>query len=171
MQCNIKKCKFHATEVTYFNLIVSCDNIKMNLMKIEAIVNWKSSQNIHNIWLFFRFVNFYKQFIQYFLKIVWFLVNLIKKIIKFLWNIMCECVFNNLKKWFMMMLIFIYFDFNLKCVLEADLFDHVQKDMLSQYDKNDMLCSIVFFSWKLNAAESNYKIYDKKLFMIIWCFE
>ena len=65
------------------------------------------------------------------------------------------------------MLILVHFDSDLKCVLEADSFNHAQKNVLSQYDKNDMLCSVVFFSQKLNAAELNYKIYDKKLFVII----
>ena len=54
-----------------------------------------------------------------------------------------------------------HFDSDFECFFEADLSDHAQKNMLLQYDKNDMLYSIVFFSWKLNAAESNYKIYDK----------
>ena len=84
---------------------------------------------------------------------------------------MYEYIFNNLKKQFTMTSIFMYFDSDLKCVLEADLSNHVQKDVLSQYDKNDVLCSVVFFSWKLNVVESNYKIYDKELFIIIQCFE
>ena len=70
---------------------------------------------------------------------------------KFLWNIMYECVFNNLKKWFIIILIFVYFDFDFECVFEADLSDHVQRNVLSQYDKNNILCSIVFFheNWML----------------------
>ena len=65
------------------------------------------------------------------------------------------------------MLIFAHFDSDLECVLEADLSDHAQENVLSQYDKNDVLHSIVFFSQKLNTAKSNYKIYNKKLLTII----
>ena len=143
----------------------------MNSTKVEMITNWKSSQNVHNIQAFLKFANFYQQFIQYFLKIVWFLVNLIKKIMKFLWNITCKYVFNNLKKQFIIVLIFIYFDSDFECLFKINLFNHTQKDVLSQYNKNDVLHSIVFFSQKLNAVESNYKIYDKKLLTIIWYFE
>jgi len=56
----------------------------MNSTKIKAITNWESSWNVHNVWAFFEFVNFYQWFIQHFLKIVWFLMNLIKKNMKFL---------------------------------------------------------------------------------------
>ena len=67
----------------------------------------------------------------------------------------------------MIVLILVYFDSDLECLLETDSSDHTQKDVLSQYDKNDVLHSIVFFSQKLNAAKLNYEIYDKKLLMII----
>ena len=134
---------------------------KMNSIKVKTIINWESSWNVHNVWAFLEFVNFYWWFIQHFLKIVWFLVNLTKKIMKFLWNITCEHVFNNLKKWFIIVSILVYFNFNFECIFEADLSDHIQENVLLQYDKNNVLCSIVYFSWKLNAVESNYKIYDK----------
>ena len=76
-------------------------------------------------------------------------------------------MFNNLKKWFTIALIFAHFNSDLECVFETDLSDHAQENVLLQYDKNDILCLVVFFSWKLNAAELNYKIYDKKLLTII----
>ena len=80
---------------------------------------------------------------------------------------MYEHAFNNLKKWFITASIFAYFDSDLECVLKADSSDHAQENVLLQYDKNNVLHSVVFFSWKLNALKSNYKIYDKKLFIII----
>ena len=67
----------------------------------------------------------------------------------------------------MTVLILAYFDSDLECLLEVNSSDHAQKDVLSQYNKNDMLYLIVFFSQKLNAAESNYEIYNKKLLVII----
>ena len=67
----------------------------------------------------------------------------------------------------MIVLILAYFDLNFECVFEADLSDHAQENVLLQYDKNDVLWSIMYFSQKLNAAESNYKIYNKKLLAII----
>ena len=71
----------------------------------------------------------------------------------------------------MIMSIFAYFDSDFECVFKADSSDHIQEDVLLQYDKNDVLCSVVFFSWKLNAVKSNYEIYDKKLLVIIQYFK
>ena len=39
LQYNIKKYKFHITEVTYLGLIISCNKIKIDLDKVAAIIN------------------------------------------------------------------------------------------------------------------------------------
>ena len=46
----------------------------------------------------------------------------------------------------MIVLILAYFDSDFEYVLKADLSDHAQENVLSQYDKNDVLHSVVFFS-------------------------
>src|SRR5438045_4901782 len=83
LQCDIKKCKFYMTEVIYLSLIISCDDIKMNSVKVEAITGWENPNNVHDVQSFLDFANFYQQFIKHFSKIVQSLVNLIKKDTKF----------------------------------------------------------------------------------------
>ena len=39
LQCDIKKCKFHAMKIMYLHLIISHDNIKMNSVKIKMIID------------------------------------------------------------------------------------------------------------------------------------
>src|SRR5947207_8334029 len=39
LQCDIKKCKFHVMKIMYLNLIVFCNDIKMNSVKIKVIVD------------------------------------------------------------------------------------------------------------------------------------
>ena len=46
----------------------------------------------------------------------------------------------------MIVLILAHFDSDFECVFEADLLNHVQEDVLLQYDKNDVLYSVVYFS-------------------------
>jgi RNase H-like domain found in reverse transcriptase/Reverse transcriptase (RNA-dependent DNA polymerase)/Integrase zinc binding domain/Integrase core domain/Chromo (CHRromatin Organisation MOdifier) domain/Aspartyl protease len=171
LQCDISKCKFHASEVTYLGLIVSRDGIKMDPKKVEAITGWKSPENVHDVRSFLGFANFYRRFIKHFSKIVQPLVNLTKKTMKFLWDDKCERAFNDLKKRFTTAPILAHFNPDLECVLETDSSDHAQGGVLSQYDKNGVLLPIAYFSRKLNAAESNYEIYDKELLAIIQCFE
>ena len=39
LQCNIKKCKFYTTKITYLGLIISRNGIKMDPKKVTAIIN------------------------------------------------------------------------------------------------------------------------------------
>jgi len=64
-----------------------------------------------------------------------------------------------------------HFDQNKKTILEIDSFDYVNDDILSQYDDEETLHSMIYYSKNLSFAECNYKIYDKKLLAIIWAFK
>ena len=46
LQYNIKKYKFHVTEVIYLSLIISYNKIKMDSKKVIIIINWESPINI-----------------------------------------------------------------------------------------------------------------------------
>ena len=56
-------------------------------------------------------------------------------------------------------------------IIEADSSNYATKGILSQYNKNGVLYSIVYFSKQLNPAEYNYKIYNKELLAIIRYFK
>ncbi len=64
-----------------------------------------------------------------------------------------------------------YFDQNRETILETDSFNYVNDDILSQYDDKETLHSMIYYSKNLSLAECNYKIYDKKLLMIIQAFK
>ena len=44
-------------------------------------------------------------------------------------------------------------------------------EVLSQHDDDEVLHSMIFYNKSLNLVEINYHIYDKKLLIIIRCFE
>src|SRR2546429_9160535 len=83
----------------------------------------------------------------------------------------CKKAFKMLKHHFTIAVILTHFDPDLECVMESDLYDHSQGGILLRYGKDGVLHSVTFFSQKLTPAESNYEIYNKKLLMIIRCFE
>ena len=60
---------------------------------------------------------------------------------------------------------------DLKIVVETDTLNYVSEGILSQYDKNDILHPIAYFSKKHNPAECNYEIYDKELMAIVRAFK
>jgi len=56
-------------------------------------------------------------------------------------------------------------------VIEIDALNYVFEDILFQYDENEILHSVAYFSKKHNSVECNYKIYDKELMIIVCAFE
>jgi len=43
-----EKCEFHRTEVAYLDIIITNEGIKIDLKKVEAIIQWGSPTNLHN---------------------------------------------------------------------------------------------------------------------------
>ncbi len=64
-----------------------------------------------------------------------------------------------------------HFDQTHETILEINSFNYVNDEVLSQYDDEEVLHSIIFYSKNMSSAEYNYKIYDKELLIIIQAFE
>ncbi len=83
----------------------------------------------------------------------------------------CQIVFDHMKKHMIETFILRHFDQTRKTILEINSFNYVNNEVLSQYDDEEVLHSIVFYSKNMFSAECNYKIYNKELLIIIWAFE
>jgi len=171
LQIDIWKCEFNIEEIVFLKIIISKQDLCMNFIKVKAIVNWATSTNLKEIQDFVNFVNFYWCFIKNFLKLVKSFTQLIWKDTSFVWNEVCIEVFDNLKKQISSISVLRHFNVKRQAILKIDAFNYVKDDILSQYDDESVLHSIVFYSKSMISAECNYHIYDKKLLAIIQCFK
>ncbi len=64
-------------------------------------------------------------------------------------------------------LILKHFDLIKEVILEMNFLNYVNDEVLFQYDDEDILHSIIFYSKNMIFAEYNYEIYDKELLIII----
>ncbi len=99
------------------------------------------------------------------------MIKLIQKDHFFEWTKICQTIFEKLKQ--QMMTVFILKHFNLirEAILKMNFLNYVNDEVLSQYDDEDILHSIIFYSKNMILAECNYKIYDKELLIIICCLK
>ncbi len=68
-------------------------------------------------------------------------------------------------------LILKHFDSIKEAILKTNFSNYVNDEVLSQYDDEDILHSVIFYSKNMISAECNYEIYDKELLTIIQCLK
>ena len=95
------------------------------------------------------------------------MLKLTQKDIFFSWSEACQKSFESFKKVITQAPILRHFDRFKKVVLKIDSSDYVNEGVLSQYDDEGNLHSVIFYSKNLLLVECNYEIYDKKLLVII----
>ena len=171
LQMNIKKCEFDVEKIMFLNVIILRSDLRMNLKKMKVIINWIISINLKEIQNFVRFANFYRRFIKNFLKIIRSLMKLTRKDQFFIWDEACFKAFQEFKNRIIFVFIFRYFDLKKQAVLKIDSFNWMIDEMFSQHDDDEILHSMIFYNKNFNFVEINYHIYDKKLLIIIRCFE
>ncbi len=155
MQIDIWKCKFNIEETVFLKVIVSEQDLCMNSIKVKAIVNWATFTNLKEIQDFVDFVNFYQRFIKNFSKLVKSFTQLIWKDMSFVWNEVCIEVFDNLKKQISSISVLRHFNVKHQAILKIDAFNYVKDDILSQYNDENVLHLIVFYSKSMISAECN----------------
>ena len=127
--------------------------------------------NVKDIQSFLDFANFYRRFIYDYSRIAILLTHLIRKNVFFVWFQKCQIAFNILKKVFTFKIILYHYNSDHKIVIEINASNYVFKDILFQYDENEILHSVTYFSKKHNSVECNYEIYDKELIIIVCAFK
>ncbi len=170
LQMNIWKCKFNVEETVFLEVIVSEQDLRMNLSKMIIIVNWTTSINLKEIQSFMKFVNFYRCFIRDFFKLVKSFTQLTRKDTSFVWNEVCIQAFRNLKKQISFASVLCHFNLKHQTILKIDALNYVKDEILFQYNDKKVLHLMIFYSKSMILAEINYHIYYKKLLIIIHCF-
>ena len=80
-------------------------------------------------------------------------------------------MFESLKNVLFKISVLAHFDFDRKIILETDAFQYITDGVLFQYNNNDSLCPVAFYSKNILLIKYNYHIYDKKLLIIIKCLK
>jgi hypothetical protein len=96
---NMKKSSFMKTDLIYLGFIISENELRMDLDKVEVIKNWPSPKNIFEVRSFHRLASFYEKFIRNFSGISAVMMDTVNKIHKsFHWTDEVEKSFKLLKR-------------------------------------------------------------------------
>ena len=75
----LSKCDFWLKKVSFLGHIVSVEDIRVDLVKIEAVMNWKPPRNVTKVRSFLGLAGYYKRFVQGFSVIASSLTRLLQK--------------------------------------------------------------------------------------------
>ncbi len=171
LQIDINKCKFHVQKIIFLELLMSIEELKMNSWKIQAVIEWSTFNNLTQIQFFIDFCNFYQHFIKNFSKIVRLIIQLTQKKIIFEWNEICQTTLNHMKRCMIKTSILRHFDQTHKTILEINSFNYVNDEVLSQYDDEEILHSIAFYSKNMlswDCLHHSHEIVSKREEIEIW---
>ena len=169
------KCVFVIITLKFCDHIVEKEKVYLIFIKINAIAIWLYLKNVHEMYQFLKLMLYYWCFIKHFVKIVTFLLNLLKKTNKALkkrkfqsmmWNMKCESAFQLLKKSMILHSVLLQSRRKKLYKIESDTLKWVIDCVLMQLDLDEKFYFIIYDDCKLTAAKLNYSVHKKKLLII-----
>jgi hypothetical protein len=81
-----EKCDFASAEIMFLGHLVSVDQVRMDPMKVQAIVEWAAPATVSDLRSFLGLANYYRRFIKDYSKVAAPLSDLLKKNWKWNWT-------------------------------------------------------------------------------------
>ncbi len=98
LQIDIDKCKFKIQKISFLELLIFINDLRMNSRKVDVIRSWKVLQSLTHVQIFIDFCNFYWRFMKNFSKITQSMIKLTWKDHFFEWTEICQMIFEELKQ-------------------------------------------------------------------------
>lgn len=165
--CNVRfnknKFQYKLKEVKYFGHIFSADGMKIDPSRVEAIVNIKSPINKKELQIFLGMVNYLRQFVPNIANIASPLNSLLKKNVDWIWTVVHETAFNNIKTKISKAPVLQNFNPAIPIVIQCDASKDGLGCCLLQNGK-----PVSFASRSLTASEQNFSQIEKELLSVVW---
>ncbi|XP_016704295.1 uncharacterized protein [Gossypium hirsutum] len=97
LYAKFSKCEIWLCEVTFLGHVVSAEGIRVDLRKIEAVLDWKQLKNVSEIRNLLRLAGYYRRFVEGFSLIAALLTKLLRKGLLFDWTNTQQKSFEKLK--------------------------------------------------------------------------
>ena len=171
LYCAKEKCHFGKRQIAYLGYIVSNKGVLMDPAKVKTVQDWPIPTTVKEIQIFLGFANFYRRLIPNFASLSRPITQLLQDPSKFQSSSFPVAAFNAIKATFASPELLAHPNELKPFLVETDASDFALAGALSQYDANNVLRPIAFYSRQLDKYERNYEIYDKELLAIFACFK
>lgn len=165
--CNVRfnKNKFQhkLKQVKYFGHIFSEEGMKIDPDRVKAIVNIKGPNNKKELQIFLGMINYLRKFVPNLADIAAPLQLLLKKNVDWIWTIVHETAFDNIKKKISEAPILQNFNTKLPIVIQCDASKDGLGCCLLQNGK-----PVSFASRSLTPSKRNFSQIEKELLSVVW---
>ena len=168
LKINPDKCNWFATEIKLLGHIVDQNGIRMDMAKIEAIVDRKAPFNVKNLQSFLGATNYYRKFIQNYSNITAPLHKLTSAQNKWQWSKECQEAFVTLKQKLVEYPILRAPDFTRPFIVHTDASHLALGATLAQIDDSGKEYACYFASKLLKDSERVYGIAELECLAIVW---
>ena len=161
LYANLKKFQFLSNNIQLLGFIVSAEGIKADPLKVQAILDWETPTNIHEVRSFHGLASFYRRFIQNFSTITTPISNCLKKG-DFEWTKSAQEALDKVKELITQAPVLRLPDFSKIYEVAWDASNVGIGGVLSQESH-----PIAFYSEKLDSSKFNNSTYDKELYVLV----
>jgi len=167
-----EKCEFCKEQVEYLGLVISENEVSMDLVKVTEVQEWPTPENKMDVQAFLGFINFYRRFIQDFSAKAQPLFDLICSKQVWTWSGKKRTAFEDLKTAVTTAPVLMSPQDSEPFWVEVDSSDFTIGVVLSQQSTTDRKWHpMAFYSKSLSFVERNYEIHDKEMLAIIHMLE
>ena len=166
LYAKLSKCEFWLREVSFLGHIISEEGIRVDLKKIEVIIEWKPSRNVTEVRSFLGFAGYYGRFIKGFSMTMAPMTRLFQKNVRFEWSEKCQASFEKLKAFLTEASVLTQSTYGKEYVIFSDASLNGLGCVLMQEGK-----VVTYASMQLKPHEKNYPTHDLKLAAIVFALK
>lgn len=167
LKLNINKCSFLKSEVSFLGHEISADGIRPGNKKIEAVANFKSPANLHEVRQFLGLCSYFRKYILHFATIARPLTNLTKKSVEWTWGDEQVNSFQTLKNKLCSRPVLALYDPNSPIEIHTDASKIGLAGILLQTQSMGQLKPVFYFSRVTTREECIYHSYELETLAVV----
>ena len=166
LYAKLRKCDFWLKEISFLGHIVSAEGIRVDPVKIEAVVNWKPPRSVTEVRSFLGLAGYYRRFVKGFSVIASPLTKLLRKGVMFEWSDKCQNSFEQLKEMLVEAPVLTQPTSGKDYTLYSDASGIGLGRVLMQNEK-----VVAYASRQLKSHEQNYPTHDLELAAVVFALK
>jgi len=167
----LEKCVWKVRKIGFLGVVIGPNGIEMEEEKVDRVLSWLEPKNMKDVRKFLGLANYYRRFIKDFAQVARPINVLMRKDVKWQWEVEQQKAFDKLKRVFTIKPVLVVLDLDKEFRVEAGTSNYTTGGVLSMKCLDEMWRLVAFISKSLSDTERNYEIHDKEMLAVVRCLE